>query len=440
MDDTRRIDDQREIGPEAGAAAHAGSEGYLEGLFGGWSGPAVGLLDLDSFFASVEQLDHPEWRGKPVIVGGSPEERGVVSTASYEARPYGVHSAMPSAQAARLCPHAIWTNGNFARYREMSAKVMAIIEDETPYLEQVSIDEAFFDVTPGRYSRESPVEIASRISRRVSELGITCSIGLGSNKTIAKIASERDKPRGLTVVLPGTERAFLDPLPVTAMSGIGSSAERALARAEIATLGQLADAPIAALEPIFGVNAEAMRARAAGREPARVRSIAEKRPVKSVSNERTFARDLTERADIEAAIALLGESVGRRLRRKGLAGRTVTLKIKYSFGSSKTAQRKLPHPTDDENVFVETAIELLDAVWSPGMTVRLLGVGVSDFDQAEGVQMDFFCEVDERGAMSSDKRDLSVALDRVRDRFGDAAVGFGRSARFGGPVTRKPPE
>lgn len=440
MDDTRRIDDQREIGPEAGAAAHAGTEGYLEGLFGGWSGPAVGLLDLDSFFASVEQLDHPEWRGKPVIVGGSPEERGVVSTASYEARPYGVHSAMPSAQAARLCPHAIWTNGNFARYREMSAKVMAIIEDETPYLEQVSIDEAFFDVTPGRYSRESPVEIASRISRRVSELGITCSIGLGSNKTIAKIASERDKPRGLTVVLPGTERAFLDPLPVTAMSGIGSSAERALARVEIATLGQLADAPIAALEPIFGVNAEAMRARAAGREPARVRSVAEKRPVKSVSNERTFARDLTERADIEAAIALLGESVGRRLRRKGLAGRTVTLKIKYSFGSSKTAQRKLPHPTDDENVFVETAIELLDAVWSPGMTVRLLGVGVSDFDQAEGVQMDFFCEVDERGAMSSDKRDLSVALDRVRDRFGDAAVGFGRSARFGGPVTRKPPE
>lgn len=440
MDDTRRIDDQREIGPEAGAAAHAGTEGYLEGLFGGWSGPAVGLLDLDSFFASVEQLDHPEWRGKPVIVGGSPEERGVVSTASYEARPYGVHSAMPSAQAARLCPHAIWTNGNFARYREMSAKVMAIIEDETPYLEQVSIDEAFFDVTPGRYSRESPVEIASRISRRVSELGITCSIGLGSNKTIAKIASERDKPRGLTVVLPGTERAFLDPLPVTAMSGIGSSAERALARAGIATLGQLADAPIAVLEPIFGVNAEAMRARAAGREPARVRSVAEKRPVKSVSNERTFVRDLTERADIEAAIALLGESVGRRLRRKRLAGRTVTLKIKYSFGSSKTAQRKLPHPTDDENVFVETAIELLDAVWSPGMTVRLLGVGVSDFDQAEGVQMDFFCEVDERGAMSSDKRDLSVALDRVRDRFGDAAVGFGRSARFGGPVTRKPPE
>ena len=440
MDDTRRIDDQREIGPETGAPAHAGTEGYLEGLFGGWSGPAVGLLDLDSFFASVEQLDHPEWRGKPVIVGGSPEERGVVSTASYEARPYGVHSAMPSAQAARLCPHAIWTHGNFARYREMSAKVMAIIEDETPYLEQVSIDEAFFDVTPGRYSRESPVEIASRISRRVSELGITCSIGLGSNKTIAKIASERDKPRGLTVVLPGTERAFLDPLPVKAMSGIGSSAERALARAGIATLGQLADAPIAALEPIFGVNAKAMRARAAGREPARVRSVAEKRPVKSVSNERTFARDLTERPDIEAAIALLGESVGRRLRRKELAGRTVTLKIKFSFGSSKTAQRKLPHPTDDENVFVETAIELLDAVWSPGMTVRLLGVGVSDFDQAEGVQMDFFCEVDERGAMSSDKRDLSVALDRVRDRFGDAAVGFGRSARFGGPVTRKPPE
>ena len=147
------------------------------GLFGGWRGPAIGLMDLDAFFASVEQLDHPEWRGKPVIVGGSPEERGVVSTASYEARPYGVHSAMPSAQAKRLCPDAIWTRGHFDRYREMSAKVMAIIADETPYIDQVSIDEAFFDITPGRFSRESPVEIAQRISRRVSELGITCSIG-----------------------------------------------------------------------------------------------------------------------------------------------------------------------------------------------------------------------------------------------------------------------
>ena len=186
-----------------------------------WSGPAIGLMDLDAFFASVEQLDHPEWRGKPVIVGGSPKHRGVVSTASYEARTFGVHSAMPSWQAQRLCPQAIWTRGNHARYREMSNKVMQVLKDETPLVEQVSIDEAFFDVSPGRFSKENPIDICRRIQRRVASLGVTCSIGIGVNKTVAKIASDRQKPRGLTIVLPGTEASFLAPLPVRVMSGIG---------------------------------------------------------------------------------------------------------------------------------------------------------------------------------------------------------------------------
>ena len=193
-----------------------------------WQGPAVGLLDLDAFFASVEQLDHPEWRGKPLIVGGSADRRGVVSTASYEARRFGVHSAMPAATARRLCPQAVWTQGHYDRYREMSAAVMSILVDETPLVEQVSIDEAFFDVTPGRFSRESPVAICRRIQGRVAELGVTCSIGIGVNKTVAKIASEREKPRGLTVVLPGTEAAFLAPLPVGAMSGVGPATESRL--------------------------------------------------------------------------------------------------------------------------------------------------------------------------------------------------------------------
>ena len=405
-------------------------------FFGDWRGPAIGLMDLDAFFASVEQLDHPEWRGKPVIVGGSPEERGVVSTASYEARPFGVHSAMPSAQAKRLCPHAIWTHGHFDRYREMSAKVMAILADETPYVDQVSIDEAFFDITPGRYSCENPIDIAHRIQRRVSELGITCSIGLGCNKTVAKIASDRDKPRGLTVVPPGTERGFLEPLPVRAMSGIGASAEEALKRMGIHTLGQLAAAPVARLSTVFGANAEAMRARAAGREVSSVSAIDAPDDVKSVSNERTFAHDLTDRADIDAALALLGESVGRRLRRKGLAGNTVTVKVHYAYGKGRSAQKRLPHATDDENLFVPVARTLLDRIWSPGMPVRLLGVGVSDFTVAPAVQSDLFCEVDERGAVASDRRDLSVAVDKVRERFGNAAVEFGRAARFGDELVR----
>ena len=413
-----------------------GGIGGLEGLFGAWEGPAIGLMDLDAFFASVEQLDHPEWRGKPVIVGGAADERGVVSTASYEARTYGVHSAMPSAQARRLCPDAIWTHGHFDRYREMSAQVMAILADETPYVDQVSIDEAFFDVTPGRFASESPVAIAQRIARRVSELGITCSIGLGTSKTVAKIASDRDKPRGLTVVLPGTEESFLAPLPVRAMSGIGKSAEAALKKAGIHTLGQLAEAPRGVLGAVFGVNGEQMRLRARGLEASAVTAVDVEDEVKSVSNERTFAHDLTDRRDVDAALHLLGETVGRRLRRRGLAGRTVTVKIKFSYGEGRTIQRKLAHPTDDENIFVEAALGLMDEVWREGMHIRLLGIGVSDFKAASGIQTDLFCEVDERGAVASDRRDLSVAVDRVRERFGDASVGFGRAARFGEDLVR----
>lgn len=405
--------------------------GLASELFGSWSGPAIGLMDLDAFFASVEQLDHPEWRGKPVIVGGSPEKRGVVSTCSYEARKFGVRSAMSSAQAKRMCPEAIWTPGHFDRYREMSARVMDILADETPYVDRVSIDEAFFDITPGRYSKENPIAIAQRISNRVAQLGVTCSIGLGRSKTVAKIASERDKPKGLTVVLPGTERGFLSPLPARAMSGIGSNAERMLNRVGIRTLGQLSEAPDSLLSPIFGTNAGLMRRRATGEEVSEVKAIDAPDDVKSVSNERTFSHDLTDIDDVRAAILLLSESVGARLRRKGIAGRTVTLKLKFSYGEGRTIQRKLAHATDDENVFGAVACELLESIWDAGMHVRLAGIGVSDFSpDAGGIQTDLFCEVDERGAVASDRRGLAVTLDALRERFGADSVAFGRSARF----------
>ena len=407
-------------------------------LFGGWDGLAIGLLDLDAFFASVEQLDHPEWRGKPVIVGGDADERGVVSTASYEARAFGVHSAMSSAQAKRLCPQAIWTHGHFDRYREMSRQIMSFIADETPYVQQVSIDEAFFDVTPGRFCKESPIEVARRIQSRVAKLGVTCSIGLGVNKTVAKIASDRDKPRGLTVVLPGTERDFLAPLPVRAMSGIGKAAEGELARRGIRTLGQLAAASPQLLSPVFGVNAELVRLRASGAERSSVAAIDAPEDVKSVSNERTFAQDLTDIKDVEAALALLGENVGHRLRKHGLVGRTVTVKLKFSFGEGRTIQRKLTHPTDDENLFVPVAIDLLRGIWTPTTHVRLAGLGVSDFKpDVSGIQTNLFAEVDDRGAVASDRRELSIAMDKLRERFGSDAVGFGRAARFSKSVIRK---
>ena len=394
-----------------------------------WTGPAVGLMDLDAFFASVEMLDHPEWRGKPLIVGG--DAIRVASCPRVRMRHVALACTLPwLGRARRLCPQAIWTHGHFDRYREVSAQVMAILADETPRVERVSIDEAFIDITPGRFAPEDPMLVARRISDRVAALGVTCSIGVGCNKTVAKIASERDKPFGLTIVRPGTEQRFLAALPVSAMSGIGRSAEERLRRMRIYTLGELSRAPESTLASIFGVNGERMRQRALGLEISEVTSFDEEREVKSVSNERTFAKDLTERGDIEAAIALLGESVGRRLRRQGLTGATVTLKLKYSYGSGRSAQRRLPHPTDDENIFVAVALELLDNIWQEGMHVRLAGIGMSDFDHQGGIQTDLFCEIDDRGAQSSDRRDLSVAIDAVRDKFGDSALSFGRQSRF----------
>ena len=410
----------------------SGSDIALDAI--GWEGPAVGLMDLDAFFASVEQLDHPEWRGKPVIVGGSADRRGVVSTASYEARVFGVHSAMPSFQAKRLCPQAIWTHGHFARYREMSDKVMAIIADETPLLEQVSIDEAFFDVTPGRYSRENPVSICRRIQSRVAELGITCSIGLGVNKTVAKIASERQKPRGLTVVLPGLEASFLAPLPVRSMSGIGNATGAKLEELGIRTLGELARQDVRDMRRVFGVFGPHMVERAAGRERSLVKAIDDPGEVKSVSNERTFAHDLTTETEVRAAVDHVSSLVGARLRRKGLAGSQVTLKLKFDFKRSHTAQRQLPRRTDDEHEFGPVAQELLDQLWMEPTPVRLVGVAVSGFDHDGGEQLSLFGESEQQKAEETphkrDLRRLSVATDEVRKRFGSAAIGYGRDLRF----------
>lgn len=394
-----------------------------------WEGPAVGLLDLDAFFASVEQLDHPEWRGRPLIVGGSADKRGVVSTASYEARRFGVHSAMPAATARRLCPHAIWTRGHFDRYREMSSRVMSILVDETPLVEQVSIDEAFFDVTPGRFSRESPVAICRRVQESVASLGITCSIGIGVNKTVAKIASERQKPRGLTVVLPGTEASFLAPLPVGAMSGIGPATEARLHEMGVRTLGELARTDPQLLERTFGVNGPRMATRAAGLERSHVTDASAEERVKSVSNERTFADDLKSRVELEAAIRNVSDVVARRLRKKCLRAKTITLKLKFDVSHTRTAQRSLTHETDDAHVIGPVAISLLDDMWREGTPVRLVGVGASGFDGAQE-QLSLFDGDDASVEARSDLGALERVTDTLRERFGDDAVSFGRELRF----------
>lgn len=398
----------------------------------------MGLLDLDAFFASVEQLDHPEWRGRPLIVGGSAEKRGVVSTASYEARRYGVHSAMPAATARRLCPHAIWTQGHYERYREMSDAVMSILVDETPLVEQVSIDEAFFDVTPGRYSHESPVAICRRIQGRVAALGVTCSIGIGVSKTVAKIASEREKPRGLTVVVPGTERSFLAPLPVGAMSGVGPATQRRLAEMGIRTLGELARADVAALRRELGVAGPRLVLRASGEERSPVCEAAAEEPPKSVSNERTFSRDLSTRDELEAAVRHVSGLVARRLRRKGLRGRTITLKLKFDAFRAHTAQRALPHASDDERDISELALRLLAELWHEGVPVRLVGVGASGFDGGEE-QLSLLDALNEGPPGGRDRSALGRVTDALRERYGDDAIGYGRDLRFRDATTDTAP-
>ena len=397
-----------------------------------WNGKAILLVDLDAFFASVEQLYHPAWRGKPVIVGGSPDKRGVVSTASYEARVYGVHSAMPSATARKLCPDAIWVSGNHARYKEVSDKVMEILRDETPFMQQVSIDEAFLDVTPTAYNREHPVAIAQRIKARVRQLGVTCSIGVGVSKSVAKIASDEDKPDGLTVVYPGRERDYLASLPIRVMSGIGESAERRLLSLGIKTLGDIAQASDSLLVSVFGKNAQMMRLRCLGQDAS---PVASDDTVKSVSNEMSFATSLDNRADIDRALATMAAKVCRRLRKKGLKAHTFALKIRYEDLKVRTAQTRLQEPLDEEYPVIDALEGLVPDLWTEGMLVRLVGVAASGFDDDPvgfGVQDRLF-DIDdmpdaEQAKSEEAKRRASLiqATDRIRDRFGERAVNFGR--------------
>ncbi len=409
-----------------------------------WSGRAIMLLDLDAFFASVEQLDHPEWRGKPVIVGGDADRHGVVSTCSYEARAFGVHSAMASATAARLCPDAIWTHGRHERYRQLSAQIMDMIRDETPYVEQVSIDEAFADITPTRVNTEHPVSVVQRIQRRVfEEAGVTCSIGLGPTKSVAKTASDMEKPQGLTIVYPGTERAFLAPLPIGALSGVGAAAKEQLTSHGVRTLGELAAAPELVLQKVFGQRAEMMRQRAAAEDDS---EISLGRPVKSVSHEATFSDLLVGRADIHGALVTLLGKVARRLRRKGLRARTLAVKVRLEDRSVRNGQMGLSQPSDDEIELAVYLDELLDKVWRDGERVRLLGVRASGFttkgiEELQGSLFDPLQveagEVEKKPLIvDADKRKgLLAATDALKDRFGEDAVIFGSALRIQGNDT-----
>ena len=408
---------------------------------GPWQGKAICLLDLDAFFASVEQLDHPEWRGKPVIVGGDASRRGVVATASYEARAFGVHSAMPAGQAEALCPQAIWTHGRFDRFRELSDAVMKIVVDETPYLQQVSIDEAFFDITPNRTNTEHPVDIARRIQSRVAKLGITCSIGLSTTKSISKIASNLDKPNGLTIVRPGCERKFIDPLWVRELSGVGTQTEKALHEINVYTIGELVRTTDFKLRAKLGLHGVKLKSRALGTEPTEIRPD---EGVKSISHERTFAQDLNTRDEVVSAIGFLASMVARRLREHQVKAYTLALRVRYEYDSQKQVQHGLTHGITDEITLTKELVKMLDDVWAPGMPVRLMGVSTSDFvPRAEQITLDFG-ESDNEGDLKRVRhedtyRKLAQATDALREKFGEHAVQFGSTLKVQGETSSTAP-
>lgn len=391
-----------------------------------WRGRAVLHVDMDAFFAAVEQLDHPEWRGKPLVVGGSPDARGVIAAASYEARRYGVHSAMPAARAVKLLPaDAVWARGRFDRYREMSRAVFGIMQSVTPAIQAASIDEAYLDVTPGE-TGEDPVELARRIQREVDALGLSCSVGVATSKTVAKIASDHHKPHGITVVRPGEEASFLAPLPVRAMPGIGAKTAERLEGLGIRTLGELANVDDATALHVLGSYGPSLVRRARGEDASPVHG---REPVKSLSRERTYASDVCTASEVDDALAQLAEEVGLRLRRKGLAGRTVTVKLRYGADfTTRTVQRTLPRRTDLESDFLPVARELLHSVWSEGAGLRLLGIGLSGFE-AEPAQLDLFTA--DTGEDDPRRRALAKGLDAVRERFGAGAVEKGMKPRTG---------
>ena len=381
-------------------------------------GATILHVDLDAFFAAVEQRDRPELRGRPVIVGGEPGTRGVVSAASYEARRYGVRSAMPLRTAAALCPEGVFLPVDGAKYRRVSAEVMAILRRFTPRIEQISIDEAFLDVGGSERLFGPPEAIARAVKAAVrAEVGLTASVGVASTKLVAKIASDLRKPDGLVVVPEGQEAAFLAPLPIARLWGVGPQTRIILAELGAATIGDLATIPVDALVRRLGQHGAALHERALGIDPAPVSGEV---AAKSVSHEHTFAVDTADADEIEATLLALAEGVAERLRDGGVRASTVTVKIRDSAFRTVTRQRRLTVPTDLAEPIYRTALELARPEIR-GRRIRLVGVAGSGLEEPS--QLALFAEEDPR------RRRAAEATDAIRRRFGGRSVTRARLLR-----------
>ncbi|MHB1035148.1 MAG: DNA polymerase IV [Pirellulales bacterium] len=372
--------------------------------------------DMDAFYTSVEERARPELVGKPVIVGGSPEKRGVVSAANYVARKYGVHSAMPAATARRLCPQGIFLPPRIGYYAEVSDQIREIFERFTPLVEPLSLDEAFLDVTGSEQLFGPAVEIGRKIKQVIrEELRLVASVGVAPNKFLAKIASDLQKPDGFVVVEPGQEQEFLDPLPVERLWGVGREGSKVFQRLGIRTIGQLRQWPLDVIQSRLGNSGLHLWNLAHGNDD---RPVVPEREAKSISHETTFERDIGDLEVLRAWLVDLTEQVGCRLRRHGLRGRTVQLKVRFADFSTITRSQTLPVPTGITQELWQVADEILCRRLPAGhLPVRLLGMGVSNIDDTGIVQGLLF----DRPERQKQGR-VDAAADEIKDRFGAGAI------------------
>jgi len=374
---------------------------------------------MDAFFVSVEELLNPALKGKAVVVGGQRDERGVVSAASYEARKFGVHSAMPLRTAAKLCPHAIFLDGRLGLYREHSQKVHTVLQDFSPAVEMASIDEAYVDMTGTEKLSGPPLRSGHKLHQQMKErTGLNCSIGIGSSRLMAKICSDQAKPNGLLYILPGQEQSFLAPLDVGRIPGVGKVTKARLNEMGIARIGDLLRIEDSVLEESFGKWGLALAGKARGEDSGAwfEGEVGEDWQVKSISHEHTFNEDTRNQDKIESTLAHLSELVGRRLRDQGFAARTIQLKLRYSDFHTITRAHSLPQPTQVDTEIFDTVRKLFQENAEGGRAVRLLGVHTSNFEDAPE-QMQLL--VDDR---REKWRQALSASDRLRDKFGESAV------------------
>ena len=377
-------------------------------------------LDMDAFYASVEQLDNPDLKGRPVIVGGT-SKRGVVSAASYEARKYKIHSAMPIAQAMKLCPHGFFLPVRMKRYKEISSQVFAIFQKYTPLVEPLSLDEAFLDVTGSGKLFGTAEDIAKRIRKEVyQETGLTISAGVAASKLVAKIASDINKPDGLTIVPVGKEAEFLAPLPIKRLWGVGKKTQETLSLLGVHTIGDIASLPEKLLEQKFGKHGISLRRKALGLDN---RDVEIEHTTKSVGHEFTFDTDLVELETIRRELLELSVMVAKRLRRYQLQGKTITLKVKYHDFKQITRSSTIKQHLADSKQIYQEVIRLLQKTDAGEKPLRLLGISVSGLRMARDSTQQFLFQDMQAGGK---RQEINKALDEIQEKYGATAILPGR--------------